>query len=87
MNNLILRYIIFINIISLTLMLIDKKKALKNKWRITENTFVFLSILMGGLGIILGKELFHHKIHKFKFKYVIPFITIIQFIFLYCIFN
>ena len=59
-------------------MKIDKIKSQKNKWRISEKTFVFLTILLGGIGIIFATRLFNHKTKKYKFKILIPIIIIIQ---------
>lgn len=36
----------------------DKHKAKKNKWRISENTLIVCAFLMGGLGALLGIGVF-----------------------------
>ncbi len=74
----IIIYLIIINIISNLLFFIDKKKAIKNKRRISEKTFMILSVLGGGVGIILGMKTYRHKTLKNKFKYGIPLIIILQ---------
>ena len=63
---------IIINIISLILYGIDKHKAKKNKYRISEFTLIIISYLGGAIGAILGMNLFHHKTKKPKFKILIP---------------
>ena len=78
MFNILITYSIIINTISFILMKIDKLKSIKSKWRISEKTFIIFTFLFGGIGIILGKNVFHHKTKKSKFNIVIPFITIIQ---------
>ena len=65
-------YMIIINIISLILYGIDKHKAKKNKYRISEFTLIIISYLGGAIGAILGMNLFHHKTKKPKFKILIP---------------
>lgn len=66
-------------------MFIDKEKAKRHKWRISENTLIFISILGGSIGSIIGMQLFRHKTKHMKFKLGLPVILIIQIILL-CIF-
>lgn len=71
-------YLIFINIISFLIMFIDKKKAIKRKWRIKENTLFLLSFVGGSLGVLLGIYSFRHKTKHIKFTLGIPLILIVQ---------
>ena len=71
-----LLYILFINILSFILMLIDKKKAIKKKWRISEQTLLSVSFIGGSLGAYLAMILFRHKTKHFKFKYGLPLMII-----------
>ena len=80
-------YFIIINIISLILMFLDKRRAIKNKWRISENTLMLVSILGGSIGGILGMYTFRHKTKHIKFKVGIPIILIIQLLILSYVFN
>ncbi|MFR3174608.1 MAG: DUF1294 domain-containing protein, partial [Clostridium sp.] len=41
----LLLYILFINILSFALMFIDKIKAIRRKWRITEKTLLSVSFI------------------------------------------
>lgn len=66
-------------------MFIDKQKAKRHKWRISENTLILISILGGSIGSIIGMQLFRHKTKHMKFKLGLPIILIIQIILL-CIF-
>ncbi len=60
-------YYLIVNIVAFALMGIDKKKAIKDKWRIKENT-LFISALIGGfVGYYVGMHKFHHKTSKMKF--------------------
>jgi len=63
-------------------MFIDKQRAIKHKWRISEYTLISLAIIGGSLGILFGMYTFRHKTKKSKFKIGIPFIMFIQFLFL-----
>ena len=71
-------YVILINTFGFVLILIDKVKACKNKWRIKENTLLFISIIGGSIGELLSMLLFHHKTKKNKFIIFIPLLIIIQ---------
>ena len=71
-------YLIFINIISFLTIFIDKKKAIKRKWRIKESTLFLLSFIGGSLGVILGIYSFRHKTKHIKFTLGIPLILIVQ---------
>ena len=82
MENLLLVYLLIINIISFICMFIDKQRAINHKWRISEYTLMSLAIVGGSLGIISGMYIFRHKTKKAKFKIGIPFIILIQFLFL-----
>jgi uncharacterized membrane protein YsdA (DUF1294 family) len=63
----ILIYALFINFLSFILFYLDKRKAIKDKWRIKEKTLHIVSFLGGSLGSILAMNLFHHKTKKLKF--------------------
>ena len=78
--------ILGINILSFILMGIDKYKAIKNNYRISENTLLLISILGGGIGSLLGMILFHHKTKKLKFQILVP-ISILINIYLYQLLN
>ncbi|WP_081006153.1 DUF1294 domain-containing protein [Clostridium baratii] len=85
MNNIFIIYLFLINIFGLLLMFIDKQKAKRHKWRISENTLILISILGGSIGSIMGMQLFRHKTKHVKFKLGLPIILIMQIILL-CIF-
>ena len=80
-------YLSSINIIGLLVMFIDKKCAINNKWRISEKTLLFISLIGGCFGIGLGMNLFRHKTKKLKFKlvYLICLIYIFLYIYLKCL--
>lgn len=71
-------YLIAINVITMIMFGIDKRKAIKNEWRIPERTLFILAIIGGSIGGILGMHMFHHKTKKWYFAYGIPLILIIQ---------
>lgn len=63
-------YVIGINIISLISYKLDKWLAKKHLLRISENWLLFLSIIGGGIGSLLGMFLFRHKTKKLYFYFV-----------------
>lgn len=71
-------YIIIINSIAFVVFGIDKQKAVKNKWRISENTLIGLALIGGSAGALIGMRCFHHKTRKKKFLVGIPLILILQ---------
>ncbi|MCC0764295.1 DUF1294 domain-containing protein [Clostridioides sp. ES-S-0006-03] len=83
MKNLISIYFIIINIIGLSSMYIDKKKAIKNKWRIKEATLLAIAIIGGSIGSIIGMYSFRHKTKHIKFTLGIPFIILLQLLLFY----
>ena len=87
MYNLFIFYLLIINILGFIFMYIDKEKAKKHKWRISENTLIILSLLGGSIGSFIGMNKFRHKTKHIKFKYGIPLIIIFQIIFIYLIVN
>lgn len=71
-------YLLIVNVVSFLLMLIDKQKARKKKWRISEATMMGFAVIGGSIGSLLGMYTFRHKtLHK-KFTIGIPFILILQ---------
>ena len=69
-------YLIIINIITFLLCIIDKIKAIKQKYRIPEKTLLLLSLIGGCFGMVLGMNISHHKTKKIKFKLVYLFCII-----------
>jgi len=61
-----------INIITFVLYATDKRKAVKNDWRISEK-ILLLFTLMGGIGALWGMFVLRHKTKKPKFR---VFVTI-----------
>ena len=78
MMNIILGYLLAVNIATFFLYGIDKYKAKKNKWRISEATLLLMAVIGGSIGAWIGMRLWHHKTMHKKFKYGIPVIIIFQ---------
>jgi uncharacterized membrane protein YsdA (DUF1294 family) len=68
------------NVITFFVYGIDKWKAKKGKWRISEATLLILAIIGGSIGAWLGIKVWHHKTMHKKFKYGVPAIIVLQLI-------
>lgn len=75
---LFLIYLLTINAAGFALMLIDKWKAKKNRWRIPEATLMTVAALGGSIGSLLGMYTIRHKIQHLKFTLGIPLILAVQ---------
>ena len=75
---LFLAYLLIINAAGFALMLIDKWKAKKNRWRIPEATLMSVAALGGSVGSLLGMYTVRHKTKHLKFTLGIPAILAVQ---------
>ena len=73
-----LLYLLLINAAAFVLMLVDKVKAKKNRWRIPERTLMLSAALGGSVGALLGMYTFRHKTKHIKFTLGVPAILIAQ---------
>lgn len=71
-------YLFLINAVGFVFMLMDKFYAVKNKWRIPENTLMAVALLGGSVGCIAGMQIFRHKTRKPKFSIGLPAILALQ---------
>ena len=85
MQQMIIIYLVVINVVTFFMYGIDKWKARKAKWRIREAALLGLAVLGGSVGAWLGMRVWHHKtLHK-KFIYGVPAIIIIQLFLVGCL--
>jgi uncharacterized membrane protein YsdA (DUF1294 family) len=83
-------YFLTINALGFLLMLVDKHKARKNRWRIPEATLMGVAVLGGSIGSLIGMYTVRHKTKHPKFTVGIPLILIVQltaayFVYRYCL--
>lgn len=71
-------YLLAVNGIAFGSYGIDKRKAVKDKWRIPEKTLLLLAVFGGSIGALLGMRIFHHKTRKNKFRIGVPLILLLQ---------
>ena len=76
----IIIYFVCINIIGFLAMWIDKRKAQKRAWRISEQALFYITLLGGGIGTITGMYMFRHKTKKLRFTIGLPVILISEII-------
>ena len=78
MTKLILIYLLIVNALGFLLMLVDKRKAQKNLWRIPEATLFLMAAIGGSIGSLAGMYTFRHKTKHLKFTLGVPAILILQ---------
>ena len=77
-NNIVLYYLIAINLITFIVFAIDKIKAMKDKYRINELTLIMLCFVGGSVGGLLAMLITRHKIRKPKFYILVPLFLLLQ---------
>lgn len=78
LHNCLAYYLLAINAVTFTVYGVDKYKAKKAQWRISEATLLLLAVLGGSIGAWMGMKVWHHKTMHKKFKYGIRAILLIQ---------
>ena len=78
LQKIIVIYLIVINVVTFFIYGVDKWKAMRSKWRISEAMLLGLAVIGGSIGAWLGMKVWHHKTMHKKFKYGIPLILIVQ---------
>ncbi|NLO97449.1 MAG: DUF1294 domain-containing protein [Peptococcaceae bacterium] len=79
-------YLIGINVYAFLNFGWDKFKAKKHKRRTAERFFLFLALIGGAPGILLGMWIFRHKTKHAKFKYGVPLLFVFNLALFYYIF-
>ena len=73
-------YLLLINAAGFLIMLIDKRKAIRRRWRIREKTLFLTAAIGGSIGSIMGMYTFRHKTKHLQFTLGMPAILIVQLI-------
>lgn len=74
----LLAYLLIVNLTAFCMYGIDKRKAKKNRWRISEKALFTVALLGGSIGALLGMRVFHHKTKHWYFRWGIPLILLAQ---------
>ena len=64
LENILVVYLVFVNIAAFGMYGIDKQKAIRKQWRIPEAQLLAVAAIGGSAGALLGMQYFHHKIRK-----------------------
>lgn len=87
MFDLMIIYITVINISTFLAFGIDKSKARRGNFRISERMLLGMSAAGGSIGGIMGMQIFHHKTRHIHFNLGLPAMIVVQYmivlIFLY----
>lgn len=75
---LLLEYLLVLNVLGFSMMGIDKRRAKKGKWRISERRLMLCAVFGGSVGALLGMQCFRHKTKHPKFYVGIPVILVVQ---------
>lgn len=77
-SEIVLIYLIAVNILTFAVFGADKSRAVKHKFRIKEATLLGLSFIGGSLGGLSAMYFFRHKTQKPVFKFGVPLMLIVQ---------
>lgn len=72
----VIGYIIILNIVTFAVYGIDKIKAKKGAWRIPEKSLLLLAFVGGSLGAAAGMRFWRHKTLHPQFKWGVPLILL-----------
>ncbi|WP_165210632.1 DUF1294 domain-containing protein [Streptococcus tangpeifui] len=73
------------NLIAFVVYGLDKRRAIKGAWRISEKSLILLSLAGAGLGSALASHLFHHKTRKWYFRFSWALGLLIDLLLIYCL--
>lgn len=68
--------LIIINLMSFTIMAMDKRRSIHGGRRMPEKNLIILAVLLGAPGIYLGMLIFRHKTQKPSFKIGVPLLIL-----------
>ena len=71
-------YLLLVNLAGFLLMGLDKRRARRGAWRISEKALFLRAVLGGSLGSIVGMRTFRHKTKHWYFRYGLPALLIGQ---------
>lgn len=81
----VIAYLLVWNVIVFISYGIDKRRAIMGTWRISERTLLLLSLILGGVGALIGGYVFHHKTQKWYFQLVWYTSVLLEILFLYLV--
>ncbi|MGL6016316.1 MAG: DUF1294 domain-containing protein [Selenomonadaceae bacterium] len=74
------------NLAAFCLVLLDKRRARRQEWRIRERTFFLWAAAFGAAGVLLGMKACRHKTRHPAFYIGVPLLCLLNLALLYLIF-
>ncbi len=71
-------YWLILSMISFIQFVLDKRRAIKGRWRISERTLLLTALLGGAPGALAGMYLVRHKTRHWYFRWGIPLFVLLQ---------
>lgn len=71
---------IIMNLIGLIVMKVDKDRAKKHQYRISEKTLWLIALFGGAVGTTAGMQLYRHKTKHLSFKFGFPILALAEII-------
>ena len=65
-------YLVCVNVLAFAAFGVDKARAQRGAWRISEKALMLLAAAGGGIGAFAGMQAFRHKTRKPLFRYGVP---------------
>jgi uncharacterized membrane protein YsdA (DUF1294 family) len=76
--NLLLSWLIAINLVTFLVYAYDKAQAKRKAWRVSERELLVLALIGGSLGALSGMYIFRHKTAKRSFQVRLLIILLVQ---------
>jgi uncharacterized membrane protein YsdA (DUF1294 family) len=71
-------FLLVMNLVGFIIMGVDKSKARKRQYRISERTLWMMAVFGGSVGVTAGMLYFRHKTKHLQFKYGLPLIVLLH---------
>ena len=71
-------FVVVVNVVGFVMMGVDKSRARRGAWRISEASLFLVAAIGGSLGCIAGMQVFRHKTKHWYFKFGFPTLLILQ---------
>ena len=78
MKSILFTVLTVMSILSFSAMGIDKRRARRGKWRISEKALFLLALLGGAICGTAGMFIFRHKTKHWYFKFGFPILAVLQ---------
>ena len=71
-------YLALMNLAAFAAMGLDKGRARRGRWRVSEKALFLPALLGGALGGVLGMRAFRHKTRRWYFRFGFPALLVLQ---------